>query len=330
MGLYMGEHVLVTGATGFIGSHLVYVLLESGYEVDVLVRRKSDLRWLPGKRINLIYGDLVEKGAIPSLDRFDHIFHLGGATRTLHTADFYRINRDGTERLLDAARNIRGLKRFVYLSSQAAAGPSPEDRPQTEEDLPRPVSPYGKSKLQAEHAVLDCRDRFHVTILRPCAVYGQRDTYMLELFKSISRGFLPSFGKGPMYLSFCYVQDLVRALILSVRNDHSSGEVFFISDGERYSMDFFAEQVSEELCVRVHKIQIPVWIARVYAALADGWGLVKKKPAAFGRNKCAEGIQRNWVCSIGKAQTKLGFRPDYDLKTGLKATLQWYKENGWL
>ena len=326
----MGERVLVTGATGFIGSHLVDELLIHGYEVDVLIREKSDLRWLPGKRINFIYGDLVGKGLIPSLNRFDHIFHLGGATRALHTRDFYLINRDGTERLLDAARNIRGLKRFIYLSSQAASGPSPEDRPQTEEDIPRPVSPYGKSKLLAEHAVLACRDRFHVTILRPCAVYGQRDTYMLELFKSISRGYLPSVGKGPMYLSFCYVKDLVKALILSVQHDHSSGEVFFIADGEKYSMDFFAEQVSEELCSRVHKMSIPVWAARVYATLADGWGLLTKRPAAFSRNKCAEGIQRNWVCAIGKAQIKLGFRPDYDLKKGLKATLLWYKENGWL
>ena len=330
MGLYMGERVLVTGATGFIGSHLVYALLEHGYEVDVLVRKNSDLRWLPGEGISVIYGDLVEKGGIPTLDRFDHIFHLGGATRAVHTRDFYIINRDGTERLLDAAGNISGLRRFVYLSSQAAAGPSPDDRPQTEEDPPGPVSPYGQSKLQAEHVVLDRCDSFHVTILRPCAVYGQRDTYMLELFKSISMGFFPSIGKGPMYLSFCYVQDLVRALILSIRKDHSSGEIFFIADGEKYSMDFFAEQVSAELCVRLHKINIPVWAARIFAALADGWGLVRKKPAAFSRNKCAEGIQRNWVCAIGKAQTMLGFSPENDLKTGLKATLQWYKEIGWL
>ena len=326
----MEERVLVTGATGFIGSHLVDALLMYGYKVDALVREKSDLRWLSGKRVNLVYGDLVGKEKIPSLDRFDHILHLGGATRTLRTKDFYRVNRDGTKRLLDIACNIRGLKRFIYLSSQAASGPSPEDRPQTEEDIPRPVSPYGKSKLLAEHAVLACRDRFHVTILRPCAVYGQRDTYMLELFKSISRGYLPSLGKGPMYLSFCYVKDLVKALILSVQHDHSSGEVFFIADGERYSMDFFAEQVSEELCVRVHKMRIPVWAARVYATLADGWGLLTKKPAAFSRNKCAEGIQRNWVCAIGKAKKKLGFSPDFHLEAGLKVTLQWYKEKGWL
>jgi len=326
----MGEHVLVTGATGFIGSHLVDALLMKGYEVYALIRESSDLRWLWGKKVDFIYGDLMSKAGLPSLDGFDHIFHLGGATRALHNRDFYRINRDGTERLIDAALNIKGLKRFVYLSSQAAAGPSPESRPQTEEDLPCPVSPYGKSKLQAEQAVLRCRDKFHVTILRPCAVYGPRDTYMLELFKSISRGFLPSLGKGTMYFSFCYVEDIIQALLLSVQQDHSSGEVFFIADGEIYPFDSFADLVSYELRVKLRKIHIPVWAAWCYATIADGWGLVTKRPAAFSRNKCAEGIQQNWVCGINKAKTKLGFRPGFHLETGVKVTLQWYKEKGWL
>jgi len=308
----------------------VDTLLVNGYEVYALVRKSSDLRWLQGKRVNFIYGDLTGKERLPSLDGFDNIFHLGGATRALRRIDFYRINRDGTEKLLDAACKIKGLKRFVYLSSQAAAGPSPADRPQIEDDTPSPVSPYGESKLLAEQAVLLCRDSFHVTILRPCAVYGPRDTYMLELFKPISRGFLPSLGKGPMYLSFCYVEDLVQTLVLSVQSDHPSGEVFFIADGEKYTLDTFAGLVSSELGVRFRKIHIPVRAARFYAILADGWALVTKRPAVFSRNKCAEGIQQNWVCNIEKAKTKLGFRPGFHLEKGVKLTLQWYKEKGWL
>jgi len=330
MGRDMGERALVTGATGFIGSHLVDALLVKGFEVSALVRRSSDLRWLQGKRVNFIYGDLTGRESPAPLDGFEYIFHLGGATRALRRNDFYAINRDGTELLTDAAGSIRGLKRFIFLSSQAAAGPSPGDRPQTEDDPPSPVSPYGESKLQAEQVVLDCRDRFHVTILRPCAVYGPRDTYMLELFRTVSRGLLPSLGKGPMYFSFCYVEDLLQALLLSAQNDHPSGEVFFIADGERYSLDAFAAMVSSELHVKFRRIRIPVLAARVYATLADGWGLITGRPAAFSRNKCAEGIQQNWVCNIEKAKTKLGFRPGFHLETGLKITLQWYKEKGWL
>jgi len=326
----VGERVLVTGATGFIGSHLVDELLWKGYEVATLIRESSDLRWLRGKRVEYIYGDLLGKGKLPSLKGFTHIFHLGGATKAVRRRDFYRTNQEGTERLIAAARRVRGLKRFVYLSSQAAAGPSPPDRMQTEEDPSCPVSPYGKSKLHGEEAVLRCRDRFHVTILRPCAVYGPRDADMFEIFKRISKGHMPLLGKDPVFLSFCYVEDLVQALLLSIRGKHRSGEVFFIADGEKYSLDSFADVVSSALKVKVRKIHIPLWAAWFYAAAADGWGFARRRPALFSRNKCAEASQRNWVCDISKAKKKLGFRPRFRLEAGVKVTLQWYQEKGWL
>jgi nucleoside-diphosphate-sugar epimerase len=326
----VSERVLVTGATGFIGSHLVDELLWKGYRVAALVRESSDLRWLRGKEVELIYGDLLGETRIPPLKGFAHIFHLGGATRALRKRDFYRTNQEGTERLIDAARNVRGLKRFVYLSSQAAAGPSPAERRQTEGDPVCPVSPYGESKLHGEEAVLSCRDKFHVTILRPCAIYGPRDGYMFEIFRRISKGYIPMMGKEPIFLSFCYVEDLVQALMLSMQRDHPSGEVFFIADGERYSWDFFADVVSSQLKVKLRKIHIPIWAAWFYAGLADSWGLVRRRPALFHRSKCAEVSQLNWVCDISKAKKKIGFRPRFRLEAGVKVTLAWYKNKGWL
>jgi dihydroflavonol-4-reductase len=326
----MGERVLVTGATGFIGSHLVDDLLNKGYEVDALVREGSDLRWLRGKRAGLIRGDLVGEDRLPALDGFAYIYHLGGATRALRGRDFYLINQKGTERLIEAARNIRGLKRFIYMSSQAAGGPSTEERPRTERDAPCPVSAYGKSKLRGERAVLSSGDKFHVSILRPCAVYGPRDPYMLELFRIISRGYVPLVGKGPMYFSFCYVKDLVQALLLSLQGDYPSGEIFFIADGERYSLDFFYESVSSELDVRLRKIHIPLWAAWFYSTAADAWGVVRRRPAYFHRSKYLEAVQRNWVCDIDNAKNKLGFHPGVHLEAGIKITLQWYREAGWL
>jgi dihydroflavonol-4-reductase len=326
----VGERALVTGATGFIGSHLVDELCWKGYEVAALVRESSDLRWLRGKKVDFIYGDLLGKGKLPALGRPSYIFHLGGATKALHGRDFYRTNKGGTERLIEAARHVRGLRRFVYLSSQAAAGPSPAERPQNEEDATCPVSPYGKSKLHGEEAVLSCRDKFHVTILRPSAIYGPRDAYMFEIFKRISQGYIPLLGKEPMFLSFCYVEDLVQALMLSIQRDHPSGEVFFISDGERYSWDFFADVVSSDLHVKLRKVRIPLWAAWFYAALSDSWGLARRRPALFHRSKCAEASQRNWVCDISKAKKKIGFRPRFRLEAGVKVTLRWYKEKGWL
>lgn len=326
----MGERVLVTGATGFIGSHLVDELLWKGYEVAALIRESSDLRWLRGKQVEYLYGDLLGKGKLPSLKGFAHIFHLGGASKALRPKDFYRTNQEGTGRLLTAARRIRGLKRFVYLSSQAAAGPSPLDRMQTEEDTSYPISPYGKSKLQGEEAVLRCGDKFHVTVLRPSVVYGPRDAYMFEIFRRISKGRMPLLGKEPVFLSLCYVEDLIQALLLSIRGKHPSGEVFFVSDGEKYSLDSFANVVSSALKVKLRKIHIPLWAAWFYPTAADGWGFTRRKPASFSRNKYADASQRQWVCDIGKAKKKLGFRPRFRLEAGVKVTIHWYQEKGWL
>jgi dihydroflavonol-4-reductase len=324
------ERVLVTGASGFIGSHLVDELLWKGYEVAALVRESSDLRWLRGKQVEYVYGDLQGKDQLPALTGFPYIFHLGGATKALRQRDFYRTNKEGTEQLLAAASKVKGLKRFVYLSSQAAAGPSPVERAQIEGDPPCPVSPYGKSKLHGEEAVLNCRGQFPVTILRPSAVYGPRDAYMFEYFKIISRGYLPLVGKDPTFLSFCYVEDLVQALMLSIQKPHPSGEVFFISDGEKYSLDFFANVVSSMLHIKLRKIRIPLWAAWFYAAASDGWGLVRKRPAAFHRGKCAEASQRQWICDITKAKKQLGFRPRFRLEAGIKVTLRWYTDKEWL
>lgn len=326
----MGERVLVTGATGFIGSHLVEELLWKGYEVTALIRTSSDLRWLRGKQVEFIYGDLREGNNLPHLGAFSYVFHLAGVTRVLRRRDFYRVNHGGTERLMAAVRKIEGIKRFVYLSSQAAAGPSSPENVRKEEDPPSPVSPYGESKLRGEEAVLSCRDEIPVTILRPCGVYGSRDVLMYEYFRMVSKGFIPLIRKGPIFLSLCFVDDLISALMLTITREHASGEIFFIADGEKYSLDFFADVISSALNVRSRKIHIPACVAWIYAMVAEGWGFMRGTAAPFNRSKYAEAVQRNWVCDITKAKKVLGFRPRFRLEAGVKVTLQWYKDKGWL
>jgi len=326
----LGERVLVTGATGFIGSHLVEELVWHGYEVVALVRTSSNLRWLKGKKVEFIYGDLMEGEDIPHLNGFSYVFHLAGVTKALHKRDFYRINYGGTEKLIAEVNRAGGIKRFVYLSSLAAAGPSSPERARSEEDAPSPVSPYGESKLNGEEVVLSYRDKIPVTLLRPCAVYGPRDEYMYECFRMVSKGFIPFIGRGSAFLSLCFVDDLISALILAIRQEHPSGEVFHISDGEKYSLDFFMYMISSFLKIKARKIYIPVWAAWLYALTSESWGVMRGRAVSFNRSKCVEAIQRNWVCDITKAKKKLGFRPRFRLEAGLKVTLQWYKDKGWL
>jgi len=320
---------LVTGATGFIGSHLAEHLLEKGYEVWALVREGSRRRWLP-EGVKVIRGGLIEE-PLPPLEGFHHVFHLAGVTRAAREADFFRFNVEGTRRLLLALREGGGITgRFVFTSSLAAAGPSPPDRPLREEDPPRPISPYGRSKLEAERVVLSFREAFPVTILRPSAVYGPRDDYMWEYFRTISRGILPVIGGVEQSLSLCYVADCVEAMRLAAERPHPSGEVFFVSDGEKYPLQLVTDMVASFLKVKVRRVRIPRAVAWLVAWVSDGWGLLRGKAMPFNRSKCREALARGWLCEVEKARKVLGFSPRYKLREGLPLTLKWYKREGWL
>lgn len=317
--------ILVTGATGFIGSHLVERLLKEGHEVWALVRRKG----LLPHGVNVLYGDLVT-GELPPLRGFDHVFHLAALTRAVVTDDYYRVNFLGTKRLVEKLLEEGGVKgKFVFLSSLSAQGPTSGLKPSTEEDPPSPVSPYGKSKLQAEEFLQGLSDKLEILIIRPSIVYGPRDTYMLEFFRLIKKGFLPLLKKDQR-LSLCYVADLVEALWLSLSAKAPSGEVVCVSDGKAYPLRHIADMVALILGVKYRTIRVPFVIAMGVVLFNELWGRIRKRPPAFGINKFLEAYQEAWVCDIGKAKALLGFKPKYSLKEGLEITLKWYLERGWL
>lgn len=324
-GLNAVAKILVTGATGFIGSHLIERLLKEGYEVWALVRSRKPLP----ESVNMIYGDLTG-GDLPPLRGFDHVFHLAALTRALVPSDYYKVNFLGTKSLVERLLRDGGLKgRFVFLSSLSAQGPAFGSRPCTEEDVPRPVSPYGKSKLEAETFLKGISDELDVLIVRPSIVYGPRDTYMLEFFRLIKKGFLPLIREDQR-LSLCYVADLVEALVLGLSIKVTSGEVVLISDGEIYPLRYIADMVALILGVKYRVIKVPLTVAKTVALVNELWGRMTKRPPAFGINKFMEARQEAWICDITKAKAILGFRPRYTLKEGLEGTLNWYLENGWL
>lgn len=322
--------VLVTGGTGFLGSHLVEGLLEApGTEVFALVRDPGRLRWLEGEaRVRLLPGDLRSVPALP--EGLAAVYHAAGSTKTLRSSAYYTVNRDGTTNLLRALEDRSDRPRFVHVSSLAAVGPSAPGRAVREDDQPRPVSRYGDSKLQAEKEVLARRDRFPVVILRPGAMYGPRDEDFLQFFRWIGRGLVPVVGPArPM--SLVHVRDVVRAALLAGRADVASGEVFHVADRTPCTWEDLGRIAARILGTRPVRVRLPLWTAFLAAAAAEASGrLLGRDQGLLNRDKVRLARARGWVADVDKARRLLGFETRVALEQGLEETIAWYRAKGLL
>jgi len=322
--------VLVTGGTGFLGSHLVERLLEEpGAEVYALVRNPSKLRWLEGiDRVRLLPGDLHNLPALPA--GLDCVFHLAGLTKTLNSREYYTVNRDGTANLLRALEKQSCAPRFVHLGSIAAGGPSAPRRPVSEGDPPRPVSPYGESKLMAEREVLKYKDRFPVVTLRAAAIYGPRDDDFLEYFRWMKRGILPLVGQGQKSLSLLYVRDAVRAVLLAAKPTVPSGEVFNIADSRIYSWEDIGQTVAGLLGKKLVRVRLPLWTAYLASAASEGIGRLGGGTSTLNVSMYKQMKQDGWVADVRKARQGLGYESRFRLEEGLGETIAWYLWKGLL
>jgi nucleoside-diphosphate-sugar epimerase len=319
--------VLVTGATGFIGSNLVKELVKRGYEVTCLARKTSNIHCLEDLNVSIVYGDCTDKDSLRQLPvNFSYVFHLAGLTKAKKEEDFFAANADGTENLLDClSQNAHVVKRFLYMSSLAAAGPSRDGMPLCETADPRPVSLYGASKLKGELATLAYKDRMPVSIIRPPAVYGPRDRDFFLFFKMVRRGFYPYWGK--CYYSLVYVDDLVRGLIMAAESHEAEGRIYFLSDGSIYSNEDIVSEIMQAMDTRAMRVKIPAFvmklIANVSEKLADGSTIINL-------DKLREIKHSHWTCNSKKAENELGFIPRVKLKEGIKWTADWYRIHKWL
>lgn len=319
---------LVTGATGFIGSHLVEALIKRGYEVTCLVRRTSSLRWIEGLKVKLIYGDCKEKETLKGMIKgLDYIYHLAGITKAISGDVYLRENSLGTENIIKTAiEEEPGLKKFIYLSSLAAFGPSLDGKPPEEAEIPHPVSDYGRSKLSGEEAVLRYKKGFPVVIIRSAAVYGPRDRDIYFFFKFIKKGIIPLWG-GERFISLIYIDDLIEGIILA--GEKGEG-VYFLSDGEIYSVETVTEMIADALGVKALKIRIPYPLLFTFALFSEGYYRITNRPPLINREKIKEISHRYWICNNSRAVRDLGFEPRVFLADGIRRTASWYKDNGWL
>ena len=324
--------VLVTGGTGFIGSHLVEKLLQRRIQVRCLLRKSSDLRWLKGLSIEVVHGDCIDKTSLgKAVKAVDQVFHLAGVTKATQEETYFAVNAFGTENLIHAClENNPKLQKFIYLSSQAASGPSQNGSKKMESDPCGPVSPYGRSKRMGEELALAHAHELPLLILRPPAVYGPRDKDVYSFFKCLSRRIKPCLSGQDQHISLCYVEDVVQAVLLASEAQVKSGEIFFLSDGHDYRMEEIGDTFAQAMGITAFRIRVPKPMILGIASFVEYVAKLSKKPPLLNKGKAKELVQRDWVCNITKAKTILGFEPRIRLLEGAKRTFEWYKKEHWL
>ena len=329
--------ILVTGASGFIGSFIVEEALRQGMETWAAVRPTSSKKYLQDERIHFINLNLSSKEELTSQlsgHDFDYVVHAAGATKCLHTEDFYRVNTEGTKNLVSALIALKmPIKRFVFVSSLSIYGAIREERPYqeiTEHDTPKPNTAYGKSKWEAEQFLDSIGSQFPYIVLRPTGVYGPREKDYFLMAKSIKQHVDFAVGFKRQDITFVYVQDVVQAVFLAI--DHGkNGRKYFLSDGEVYQSATFSDLIRRELGNPwMLRIKAPIWVLRIVTSIGEYMGRLTGKMSALNNDKYNILKQRNWRCDIEPAMDELGYHPQYPLERGVKLAIKWYKENGWL
>ncbi len=323
---------IVTGANGFVGSHLVDYLLEKNHIVKCIVRKSSNTKWLVGKPVEIFNCGLNDKKAlIEVIKDADYIFHVAGVVKSKTKEGYYKGNVDATKNLLEASLESGTLfKRIIVVSSQAAAGPSYDGNPIEERMENHPITTYGLSKNEQEKFAKTFMDKLPITICRPPSVYGERDTEIFIFFKTFSNGLMPVIGFDEKLVSLIYVKDLVEGLYLAAINENSKSETFFITSQNFYSWKEIGEITKKILKKKVIKINIPHFVVYLVAAIAEFFALFSKNAPTLNIEKARDITQRYWICSSKKANEILGFKEKHSIEEGFRNTISWYKEMKWL
>jgi UDP-glucose 4-epimerase len=328
----MKERVLITGASGFIGYHLVEEALKNNFDVYAAIRRSSNIEHLKNFNIKYTYPDFADVSLLKKElkeNKYDYIIHAAGATKARSQKEYDHINAGYTQNLAQAVleSGIR-LKKFVFIGSLAGVGPLNNlTGIITEGTIPSPITAYGKSKLLAEE-YLKAFTSLNYNILRPTGVYGPRDRDIFIFFKQVARGFEPYIGNIEQKFSFLYVTDLAKAAIRALFT--ANQKTYILSDGNFYGRYELGSYIKEGLSSKTIKLHLPVKFVKLIAKASEKYSSLSNKASVLNVEKINELMAVNWFCSIENARADLGFYPEYNLKTGVTETLKWYKANKWL
>ncbi len=323
---------VVTGGSGFVGSHLVDLLIDEGHHIKCIVRESSSLKWLEGKPVEIVKCGLFDMDGLKEvLKDANYLFHVAGVVKSKTTDGYYKGNVETTRNLLEALLEVNpGIERALIVSSQTACGPSNGSEAVNEETIPHPITTYGKSKLAQEELAKEYADRLPITIVRPPAVYGPRDTEIYLVFKTYKQGLMTIVGFDEKKVSLVHVNDLVRGIHLAAANENSINETYFISSKEFYTWPQVAKVIEQAMGKKALKIRFPHALVYTVAAFAQFFAIFSSKPATMNLEKAKDFVQKYWTCDISKAERDLGYSQNVGLEEGIKQTIDWYKENSWL
>ena len=323
---------VVTGANGFVGSHLVDHLLSRGYIVRCITRKTSDLKWLDKKQVEIFDCGLFDKeGLRKAFAGAQYIYHVAGVVKSKKPEGYFRGNVDTTKSLLETALEFRdNIRRFLIVSSQTAAGPSFDEKPVDETDEPHPITTYGRSKLAQENAAKEYADEIPITICRAPAVYGERDTEIFIFFQTFAKGLFTTIGFDRKLVSLIHVNDLVRGFVLAAENEKAAGQTYFISSEKFYTWEEVGETTKKIMNKKPIHVKVPHSMVFFIASIAQFFAIFSSKPATLNIEKARDITRHAWICSTQKAVNEIGYRQEISIEAGIKRTVEWYKAQGWL
>jgi len=286
---------------------------------------------LKGLPVEIISTDFFDSETLTrNLQGSDFVVHIAGTTRGRRRKDFFRGNVEVTSRLLEAARNAGGIRKFCYISSLTATGPSVDGRPVDESSECRPITPYGESKLEAERVCQNYSGDLPVVVIRPPAVYGPRDSDILDMFRWIKFGLVPVIGSRHKTLSLVYAPELARAIGIATISERASGETYFVADEECYDFSRLVDITAGLMGKRAIRLPLPDFLVYSIAAATQTVSWILPKPSVVNIDKIKDLLTPHWVCDPGKIQRELGFTTAVQAEDGLRRTLDWYRQQRWL